>query len=107
MNVKKIVINPCLEPWLHINKVKAGAINPQGTEQLKQLQKNISLEGVFGVFGDRDELFSYISSFNQDHRVIVHGGHRLDDHNLVKGITSALDHFKINEGLLAEHFTQQ
>lgn len=72
-NVKKIVINPCMKPSIELPKLEK--ISTDTIHQYEVLEGWLrsgdetpwvnQLEDVMGLFGDRDELFSFYESFKK------------------------------------------
>lgn len=72
-NVKKIVINPCLEPSKILPKIST--FSKDVILRYKSLEKYLKgaddtpwvfqLEDIMGLFGDKDELFSFYESFKK------------------------------------------
>lgn len=117
---KKIAINPCLSPVKELPGLTS-AIGDKAMKEFRRLEKKMEeieeTEGVYGIFGKDDDLFSYIDEFKkkwgEDSCTIVEGGHKLEKEVLVKSLKKALkalekksDMLKeslINEGGLAGH----
>ena len=73
-----------------------------------KVYKNISgqlAQSTFGIFGDKDELFSYKSTFkkkydnlNKENTILVEGNHSLSNASLQKGFSAAIKY--LNEYLV-------
>lgn len=72
-NVKKLVINPCLKPQFELPKL--GDISKEMIYNYEYLEEWLrsgdetpwvnTCEDVIGLFGDKDELFSYYETFKK------------------------------------------
>lgn len=124
----KIVINPCMFPSFEIPKLSDEPLSEEWVKKFEQLEEEIYSQAsgyicqtTFGIFGTRDELFSYKREFdeiygtrslrNMLNYMTVPGQHRLPDSSLERGISKALyyaevfdPNFKIQESRLNEHF---
>ena len=102
-DIKKLVINPCLKP--HIELPKLGNIPDEtlkGYEYLERWLKSgddtpwvENVEPVIGLFGDKDELFSYYKEFKERHPIAykINSMHRPTKESFTKDIKTKIKEF--------------
>lgn len=105
---KKIVINPCMKPWIEIPKLDNSI--PQKllleSEQLfHKAQENLlsnQKRNYFGIFGDHDHLFSYKECFDKIYNekcvslqksFLINGDHHIDMEFLKPALIKAFEYF--------------
>lgn len=119
-SIMKIIINPCMYPSEVIPKIDKISIQTlKKFNQKEQLIYNSNIidnetrASIFGIFGKKDELFSFKSNFQKlygtSNCLEVSDKHRLSQQNLVSSVHQALEYFKgfhrfLNEELINEHF---
>lgn len=86
-NVMKIVINPCCNPGLELQKLGEPEIATRYEQLQKSLWTNIDAEEreiTFGLFGTHDELFSYLPEFQKHYNYVkkMSDGHRISPMNI-------------------------
>ena len=98
--VRRILINPCLEPSVQIPKLielKESQIN-----SFKHIESTMveyippSHPNIFAGFGDKDELFNYQDLFRErydNNMIVVEGGHKLPKDSLEEVIKKGLAYF--------------
>ena len=103
----KIVINPCMFPSVEIPKLLDEPLSKKWVEKFEELEEDIYsgangyiCQTTFGIFGNNDELFSYVNEFDKIYGtqslrkmfnyITVSGGHQLSGPSLEKGIFKAL-----------------
>ena len=96
--VRRILINPCLEPSVQIPKLielKESQINSFKHIENKMLENidTTSNPNIFAGFGDKDELFNYQDLFRErygNNMIVVEGGHKLPKDSLEEVIKKGL-----------------
>lgn len=103
--IKKILLNPCLEPSVQIPKLtfleESQLIDFQSLEKI-WIDNAKNNQNIFGGFGDNDELFNYQDLFRKrygENLIIVVGGHKLPNVSLEKVIKKGLSYFNIPTAL--------
>lgn len=108
----KIVINPCIKPWLEIPKIENNI--PQNILDEWQLifektEINIHADQrtkAFGIFGKEDELFSYKDYFDKYYgpvnvgmqkSFLVPGKHHIEAANLKIAVQKGIDYYTMME----------
>ncbi|QKF63975.1 hypothetical protein [Campylobacter corcagiensis] len=103
-NVPKILINPCLHPSVEIpklTKTKANFASEFSKIEKKLYSKEKMIKDVFGIFGNSDELFSYLDEFKSNfsfkdlNYAVVNGKHKISKGELEKGFIKARDYFNV------------
>lgn len=108
----QIVTNPCMYPSKEIPNLSDVSLGEEWIKKFaneeSKVYKNISgqlAQSTFGIFGDKDELFSYKSTFkniydnlNKENTVLVEGNHSLSNASLQKGLSAAIKY--LNEYLV-------
>ena len=105
-----IIINPCMLPSVEIPKIAKDEIDRQWIEEFQAREAKLyqsvaaaSVQSVFGIFGQNDELLSYIDMFNnvygtkcngRENSLIVPGGHLLPADSLKEGLTHAMEYLE-------------
>lgn len=114
-SVAKVVINPCMNPVYEIPKLTQ-KLKEKQIDELANLKMNIPIDreqriGTFGVFGDKDELFSYKKQFDKIYgdSCWVHGDHHLSNNTIYIALEKALNYFHdtwklLKEELITEHY---
>jgi len=102
-NVKKLVINPCLKPQFELPKI--GNIPPHMLYDYENLEEWLrsgndtpwvsQSEDTMGLFGDKDELFSYYDSFKKVHprSYYIKSDHRPKIESFTKDIKTKIKEF--------------
>ena len=105
----KIVVNPCMYPSVAIPTLSETEIPKRVVSQFQSIEEKtyshvdgIVAQTTFGIFGDRDELFSYLDMFKKiygtnsigktDNFLTVSGSHSLPKESLKTGIDSAMSY---------------
>ena len=108
--ISKIIVNPCMLPSVEIPKIAKDEIDRQWIEEFQAREAKLyqsvaaaSVQSVFGIFGQNDELLSYIDMFNnvygtkcngRENSLIVPGGHLLPADSLKEGLTHAMEYLE-------------
>ena len=100
--VKKILINPCLEPEKDLKKA-SGVVQKTLDEFAVLNKENVSLlqrseaRNIFSLFGVHDEVISYIDLFAKyysDNYILLECTHRPDESSLIMGFKGAFAYMK-------------
>lgn len=101
-NVHKILINPCLHPSVEIpklTKTKRNFLSEFANLEKNLYSKEMNTKKVFGIFGNSDELFSYLDEFKSNfsfknlNYAVVKGKHKISKVELEKGFIKAREYF--------------
>ena len=119
-SLAKIVINPCMVPSVEIPKLTDDDLDVNKLKNLEQATyDNVDPEmriSTFGIFGNRDNLFSYKNKFKDlygnKNCITVSGEHRLPKNSLIDSVKQGFEYFttlnqkldKLDESLIYEHF---
>lgn len=116
----KIVVNPCMSPSAEIPPLSETPIPESVVSQFRRIEEKtyshvcgIVAQTTFGIFGDRDEFFSYLDMFKKIYGtnsigktynfLAVSGSHSLPKESLKIGIAAAMSYaevFKKNSEML-------
>lgn len=106
----KIVINPCIKPWIEIPKLDSSvkeSVLDEWKKIFEQTENSINKDHkkrTFGIFGDKDELFSYKNYFDKHYGAenngkqksfMIPGKHHIDSENLKIAVQKGLDYFNL------------
>lgn len=108
----KIVLNPCMFPSIAIPPLSETPIPESVISQFRRIEEEtyshvcgIVAQTTFGIFGDRDELFSYLDMFKKIYGtnsigktynfLTVSGSHSLPKESLKTGIAAAMSYAEL------------
>ena len=102
-NVKKLVINPCIKPYIELPKI--ANISNDTINEYEYLYKWLysghntpwvsQLEDVMGLFGDHDELIDYYEEFKKQYPLAyrIKSGHRPKEQAYTNNIKNKIKEF--------------
>lgn len=101
-DIPKIVINPCCNPFVELNKLGFEDLALTYNNLLSSLWENIEpfdVEFTYGVFGMHDELFSYKCEFEKSykHALMIDDGHRISIENVRQVISPLVEQISISK----------